>query len=80
MHRELTAVDPRHVLGRGYSYTTDARGVLIRSIRDVRGGDRMRTHVSDGMIESIVGGSQGRARKRKGGRAEQELPGLFDES
>jgi len=80
MHRELTAVDPRHVLGRGYSYTTDARGVLIRSIRDVRGGDRMRTHVSDGTIESLVGGSQGRVRKRKGGRAEQELPGLFDES
>jgi exodeoxyribonuclease VII large subunit len=79
MDRELPAVDPRLVLGRGYSYTTDARGGLIRSIRDVRGGDRMRTHVSDGTIESIVGGSQGPVRKRKRGRTEQDLPGLFDE-
>ena len=62
MERELTAVDPRQVLRRGYTYTTDARGRLVRSVRDVQAGHGLLTHVSDGTIESIVG----RARRRRG--------------
>jgi exodeoxyribonuclease VII large subunit len=77
MERELTAIDPRRVLGRGYSYTTDAQGALIRSIRDVRSGDAILTHVSDGTIQSTVGGAR-RRRRRPGGGDEGGQMDLFD--
>src|SRR5690606_9664549 len=48
--RELTAVDPRLVLRRGYSYTTRDDGSLIRSIKDARVGDALLTNVADGTI------------------------------
>ncbi|MHC5024750.1 MAG: exodeoxyribonuclease VII large subunit, partial [Planctomycetota bacterium] len=53
--RELAAVDPRAVLGRGYSYTTHPDGRLIRSVSDVRAGDALVTRVADGRIDSVVG-------------------------
>ncbi|MDY7109754.1 MAG: exodeoxyribonuclease VII large subunit [Planctomycetota bacterium] len=78
MERELTAIDPRRVLGRGYSYTTDAGGSLVRSIRDVRTGDGLVTHVSDGTIQSIVGGAR-RRRRRRSGAGEIGQMDLFDD-
>lgn len=75
MERELTAVDPRQVLHRGYSYTTDARGRLVRSVRDVQTGLALLTHVSDGTIESTVGGARRRAGK---GRDRATKPGQMD--
>ncbi|MHC5113826.1 MAG: exodeoxyribonuclease VII large subunit [Planctomycetota bacterium] len=54
LDRQLAAVDPRRVLGRGFSYTTGRDGSLVRSVGDVRGGDRLRTHVADGTIDSVV--------------------------
>lgn len=55
--RHLNAVAPIHVLERGFSITLDASGKLVRRISDVRTGDRLQTRVSDGSIESTVGGS-----------------------
>mgnify|MGYP001278466722 CR=1 FL=1 len=53
--KHLTAVAPVRVLERGFSITVDSKGQLIRSIADVRSGDRMRTRVFDGAIDSTVG-------------------------
>jgi exodeoxyribonuclease VII large subunit len=58
MERELIAVDPRQVLKRGFSYTTKRDGTLIRSVSDVRAGEKMLTNVRDGAIESTVDGSE----------------------
>jgi exodeoxyribonuclease VII large subunit len=52
--RQLTAVGPQQVLARGYSYTTDASGKLIRSVKQVRPGQSVTTHVSDGRVHSVV--------------------------
>ena len=86
--RELAAVDPRRVLQRGYSLTIDAAGNVIRSIRDVRGGDVMQTHVADGSIHSVVGrtgprrsaGSSPRQSRRSPSPDEREQMDLFDGS
>jgi exodeoxyribonuclease VII large subunit len=57
LHRELTISGPERVLQRGYSYTMDASGRLVRSIGDVRTGDALRTRVRDGEIHSTVSDS-----------------------
>ncbi len=54
--RELRAVGPQAVLGRGYSYTTLADGRLVRSTADVSQGDEIVTALSDGRVRSTVGG------------------------
>ena len=48
----LTVLGPHATLLRGYSMTMDAEGNLIRSVTRVRRGDRLRTRVVDGTIES----------------------------
>jgi exodeoxyribonuclease VII large subunit len=53
----LSAVDPLKVLERGYSVTYDADGKIVRSWRDVSKGNRIRSLVADGTIESVVSGS-----------------------
>ncbi|HRP61851.1 MAG TPA: exodeoxyribonuclease VII large subunit [Phycisphaerales bacterium] len=63
--RELIAIDPRHVLRRGYSYTTKPDGSLIRSIGDVRTGDALVTNLADGTVHSIVGEALQRTAKLK---------------
>jgi exodeoxyribonuclease VII large subunit len=79
MERELIAVDPRQVLRRGYSFTTDPSGNLIRSVMHVRQGDPIRTHLSDGTIDSVVGGSRMRQRRRKTSGADpSEQMDLFE--
>jgi len=50
----LTVLGPHATLLRGYSMTMDAAGNLIRSVTRVRRGDRLRTRVVDGTIESDV--------------------------
>jgi len=52
--RQLEAVGPRSVLRRGYSYTTDAAGRLIRRTGEVAPGNRVTTHVTDGAFDSRV--------------------------
>jgi len=54
LERQLTSVGPRSVLKRGYSYTTDAKGRLIRRTDDVTAGDRVTTHLADGTFDAQV--------------------------
>src|SRR5436309_5695121 len=50
----LAVLGPDATLRRGYSMTTDATGNLVRSVAQVKRGDRLRTRVTDGAIESDV--------------------------
>ncbi len=67
--RQLHAVSPRNVLARGYSYTTDAAGNVLRAAEQVRPGDRIHTHLAEGEIDSVVDGeapAKPKPRPRKG--------------
>lgn len=67
LERELEAVGPVAVLRRGFSCTTDADGRLVRSPTDVSPGDRLRTRLADGSIESEVIGDGGSGREMQAG-------------
>ncbi|MBL0926326.1 MAG: exodeoxyribonuclease VII large subunit [Phycisphaerales bacterium] len=56
--RELAAVGPLRVLGRGYSVTMTPDGRIIRSITDARPGVELATRVADGTIASVVQGGR----------------------
>ena len=56
LSRTLDAVSPQQVLRRGYSYTTDAAGRLVRRPEDVSPGDKLTTVLSDGQVQSTVDG------------------------
>ncbi len=46
----LNTVSPLQTLNRGYSIVRDINGSIVRSIEQIKGGDRVRAHVSDGEI------------------------------
>jgi exodeoxyribonuclease VII large subunit len=48
----LAGLDPAAVLGRGYSITYRAGGAVLRDARDVLPGERLRTRLAQGEIES----------------------------
>ena len=50
----LAVVGPDATLRRGYSLTLDATGNLVRSVTQVKRGDRIHTRVTDGTFESNV--------------------------
>jgi exodeoxyribonuclease VII large subunit len=50
----LAVLGPEATLRRGYSMTIDVTGNLVRSVTQVKRGDRLRTRVTDGEIESNV--------------------------
>lgn len=50
----ITSADPRAVLRRGFSLTTDAEGKRIASAAQVKAGDVVTTHLSDGKFDSTV--------------------------
>jgi len=50
----LRVLSPEATLSRGYSITQNAVGTVIRSAKGVRSGDRLRTKVVDGEIDSQV--------------------------
>lgn len=52
--RLVEIVHPHNTLRRGFSITKNAQGALVRSVRDVRKNDVIRTTVPDGIIESDV--------------------------
>src|SRR4029453_14572411 len=52
----LAVLGPDATLRRGYSVTMDATGILLRSVTQVKRGDRIQTRVTDGAIESDVAG------------------------
>jgi exodeoxyribonuclease VII large subunit len=57
LERQLQALSPAAVLERGYALTRTADGRLVRSVRQVSPGARLRTQVADGTFESEVKGS-----------------------
>jgi exodeoxyribonuclease VII large subunit len=50
----LAVLGPDATLQRGYSMTMDATGNLVRSVTQVKRGDRLCTRVTDGAIDSDV--------------------------
>jgi len=50
----LVSLDPTAVLERGYSITTNASGAVLRDAAAVRPGERVRTRLAKGEIESEV--------------------------
>jgi len=52
--RILAVLGPDATLRRGYSMTMDVSGDLVRSVSQVKRGDRLRTRVTDGTIKSDV--------------------------
>jgi exodeoxyribonuclease VII large subunit len=50
----LAGLDPQAVLSRGYSITYDGAGVVLRDARDVSAGERLRTRLANGEVESEV--------------------------
>jgi exodeoxyribonuclease VII large subunit len=51
----LQLLSPQDVLGRGYSITSDAEtGKILRTARDARPGQNLRTQLKTGIIRSVV--------------------------
>jgi exodeoxyribonuclease VII large subunit len=50
----LSGLDPAAVLGRGYSITYHAKGTVLRSAQAVQTGERLRTRLALGEVESEV--------------------------
>src|SRR5438309_6256436 len=50
----LAVLGPEATLRRGYTMTLDAAGNLVRSVTQVKRGDRIHTRVTDGAIKSNV--------------------------
>lgn len=54
LNKHLNAVNPLGVLNRGYSITLGAEGKAIKSIDEVKPGQKLKTYVKDGIIVSEV--------------------------
>jgi exodeoxyribonuclease VII large subunit len=54
LRASLLSLDPTAVLQRGYSITTAANGAVLRDASAVRAGERLRTRLAHGEIESEV--------------------------
>ena len=50
----LAGLDPAAVLGRGYSITYNAAGAVLRDAREAKAGERLRTRLASGEVESEV--------------------------
>ncbi len=50
----LQALGPGSILKRGFSVTYGSDGEIVKSTQDVEAGDKLKTEVADGMIESTV--------------------------
>ncbi len=57
MHH-LSGLNPKSVLNRGYSFTTDESGRILTSIKEVVPAQRMKTILKDGTIVSTVEGKE----------------------
>jgi exodeoxyribonuclease VII large subunit len=60
----LAGLNPAAVLARGYSITLDAQGKVLTDAARVREGDRLRTTLAQGSVDSIAA-AQSAARKGK---------------
>ena len=52
--RLFEAASPRRNLAIGYSIVRTAHGRIVKSIADVKRGERMHTQVHDGVVTSLV--------------------------
>ena len=88
--RQLESVGPMNVLKRGYTYTLDADGKVLRSAKDTKAGDEMTTVLSDGRVKSRVEGGSGtparplqaaappkRTSRQSKRKKDDDQPGLF---
>ncbi|MCI2111279.1 MAG: exodeoxyribonuclease VII large subunit [Bacilli bacterium] len=50
----LDALNPYRVLERGYSITENGEGLIVKSVKDVKKGDTLKTRLKDGIIVSKV--------------------------
>ena len=48
----LESLDPQAVLNRGYSITYSAKGAVLRDAAEVTPGERLRTRLAHGEVES----------------------------
>lgn len=54
LEARLESIGPLEVLRRGFSLTQDSSGNVVRSSKDVKDGEHIRTILTDGTIESTV--------------------------
>ena len=55
LNDRLRLLDPKNIVSRGYSITTDAKtGRILRSVKKTHSGQTIITQMSDGDIESII--------------------------
>ena len=54
---QLEALSPLAVLSRGYSVAFDEKGTLVKSVSDVKSGEKITLRVSDGRINAEVCGA-----------------------
>jgi exodeoxyribonuclease VII large subunit len=54
---QLEALSPLSVLSRGYSVAFDEKGTLVKSVSDVKSGEKITLRVSDGRINAEVCGA-----------------------
>ena len=54
LEKQLEALSPVSVLGRGYSITRSTNGEIINSVDDVESGQEIVTILNDGEARSIV--------------------------
>lgn len=84
--RELDAVGPASVLGRGYTYTLDPKGEVLRSAKAASAAGHLTTVFADGRVDSTVQGSTSEQiestpkppPRRKRRKKLPPGPGLFD--
>lgn len=51
---QLEALNPKQVLNRGYSISTNENGQVIKSTKDVKTGEKIKTTLKDGTIISTI--------------------------
>ena len=51
---QLSALNPRQVLNRGYSISTTKDGKVIKTVKDVQPGQEIITSLNDGTINSTI--------------------------
>ncbi len=78
--RQLEALSYKATLHRGFSVTRGENGRIVRSVQDVRSGDRLETQLADGTVTSLVGGRRPITKppRKKPPTASPDGPSLFD--
>ena len=56
----LTALDPQHVLARGYAWLTDATGRPVQTVGQVAVGEAIHARLADGTVHADVTGIDGK--------------------